>query len=121
MSHTALAWIVGDDTGISSKAIWATMMGVPVGGLGWSSYPRDPDDIGRCFRLLALVPEWRERLPEMAALSPEWAALVGEWIDLEALWMTEGDGTWRPPYGTRMYRLYDRMGHLIDASHKVAV
>ena len=115
-NRDALAWIVGGDTGTSSTAIWATMTGVPV-ALGWSNHPRDPDDIGRCFRLLALVPEWRERLPEMAAVSPQWAALVGHWPELEALWLSEGDGTWRPPFGTIMHRLYGRMGELLDASH----
>lgn len=78
IASRANAWIVGDDTGASSTAIWAHMMGAGAPRFGWS-YPLDPDDLGRCLRLLELIPEWKPRMPEMAARSKYWAALVGHW------------------------------------------
>lgn len=72
----AAQWIVGDDTGMSSKAIWAVMMGATPDR---HAYPSDGSDLGRCVRLLALIPEWKPRLQEMSGLSDYWAALVPEW------------------------------------------
>lgn len=77
----AATWIVGRDTGSSSKALWAVMMGVK----GDGSYPSDGGDLGRCLRLLEAVPEWKARLPEMSAVSPYWEALVKHWDELAAL------------------------------------
>lgn len=78
----ANAWMAGRDTGSSSKAIWAVMMGEKPGRF---AYPSDGADLGRCIRLLDMIPEWRDRLGEMAAVSAYWAALVPEWPRLEAL------------------------------------
>lgn len=80
MTKAALEWIVGDDTGLSSKALWAKMMGVEP--RHYYNYPHDGGDFGRCDRLLNAVPEWRARLPEMAACSPQWAALVERWEEI---------------------------------------
>jgi hypothetical protein len=84
--QAALEWIVGDDTGMSSEAIWAHMVGAPK---RHASHPYDPDDLGRCVRLLDKVPEWRARIGEMAPYSPEWAALVGDWPRLETTFALE--------------------------------
>lgn len=79
----ALRWAAGDDTGVSSKAILKVMTGQKISD-GWC-YPHDSDDLGRCLRLLALIPEWRTRLSEMGAVGPEWRALVKHWDELAAL------------------------------------
>lgn len=81
-AERANAWIVGSDSGMSSKAIWAHMMGVKPRD-GWC-HPHDPADFGRCARLLELMPEWRDRLPEMVELSQEWRALVARWDEIHA-------------------------------------
>lgn len=101
----AHAWVVSDDTGLSSKQLWAVMMGVPPGR---SYYPCDPSDLGRCLRLLDAVPDWRPRIREMAAQSPEWDALTTRWSELEASFLAEG-GSLNPPRGTVMQRTYDLM------------
>lgn len=77
----ALHWLSGRDTGASSKAIAAHMLGREQ--KGHVAYPSDESDFGRCHRLLKLIPEWRQRLPEMAKHSEAWAALVACWPDLE--------------------------------------
>lgn len=84
-NQKAIEWIVGRDTGASSKALWATMMGQKSDG----SHPHDPGDLGRCLRLLKMIPEWKTRLAEMGGVSPYWSALVEVWATLEALMLEE--------------------------------
>lgn len=103
MSEKALAWIVGNDTGSSSKALWAVMMGQKSDG----SYPHDPDDLGRCMRLLEAVPEWKSRISEMAAVSNYWAGLAENWDELERL-MREETGLKRRWIGGAN-KTYDKM------------
>lgn len=107
--QSAMDWIAGDDTGCSSRAIWAHMSGAKR-RVSASDYPHDPSDFGRCYRLLALVPEWRPRIAEMAVYGPHWAALVGVWDDLEAMYETALDTV--GPYG-RAQELYDCMTTLL--------
>ncbi len=101
--NRALKWVTGGDTGVSSLTIWAVMMGVkPEHG----SYPYDPSDFGRCYRLLKLMPEWRSRLREVVMDYPEWRDLVHNWDELEKLFEEES------PSGT-CPKLYRRMQELI--------
>lgn len=107
-----LKWLRGIDTGISSKAIVAVMEGVPPEVLngGWGlKHPLDPADFGRCLRLLAIWPDYRPRLHEMAAVSPQWRVLVNHWDELEALYNEEAPSRKCP-------NLYDRMQELLDGS-----
>jgi hypothetical protein len=83
-------WIRGPDTGLSSKTIWAVMMGnVDVLGSSGPREPVDPSDFGRCYRLLKAFPEWRPRLGEVAAKYPRWAELVEAWDELSKLYEEE--------------------------------
>lgn len=70
IEQRALKWALSDDTGTSSKTLCAFMLGIDQtnGARGWgASYPpSDADDRGRCIRLLKHIPEWIERLPELA-------------------------------------------------------
>jgi len=100
IADRANAWIVGRDTGMSSQAMWAVMMGVETDGS--SPHPRDAADLGRCIRLLEAVPEWRPRLKEMALVNGYWAALVAHWDELEALY---AEGDWAA--------VYRRMGQIL--------
>jgi len=81
-----LDWILGDDTGTSSRTIWGVMMGAKNSD---PSVPYDPADFGRCYRLLEAFPEWRERLPEVAKAFPAWRGLVGAWDEMTALFEEE--------------------------------
>ena len=113
--NAALAWIVSDDTGLSSRAIWAHMMGVTPTRGGLTFHPLDPDDFGRCYRLLLRVPEWGARIGEMARHGPVWAALAAAWDELTALYEEEvgpGLDEQRRYFGKRAPRLYDRMKEL---------
>lgn len=108
MDQRAAAWIAGHDTGVSSKTIWATMMGVKP---RWSSHPHDAADLGRCLRLLEVIPEWIPRMPEMRAVSREWAAILTHWDELAAL-MEEEVGI-DLTKGDRAPRTYARMKEII--------
>lgn len=117
MNQRAIAWIAGRDTGVSSKTIWSVMMGVTP---EYAGEPSDPDDFGRCYRLLVLVPEWRERMPEVAAKYPVWTGLVREWDALTLLYEDEiVNGPKKK--GVRMApKLYARMQELIDEGRLAA-
>jgi hypothetical protein len=101
----ALNWIMGGDKGSSSETIWAVMTGAECPR---PSRPLDASDFGRCYRLLALIPEWRVRLPEVTARYPEWGPLVAIWGELEVLWQAVGcngpfDGEWNLAASKRLY------------------
>ena len=87
------AWTTTRDTGSSSFALGAYMLGAEVGSFK-ASHPHDPSDLGRCLRLLELIPEWKERMGEMSVLSPAWAALVAHWDELARLMELEVGIDW---------------------------
>lgn len=70
-TQRALEWILGEDTGISSKVIWGVMMGVNVNKIGSyrRSTPCDPADFGRCYRLFLAVPEWEIQLKDLRSVN----------------------------------------------------
>jgi hypothetical protein len=103
-----LEWIKGPDTGMSSLTIMSVLSDKhkhPGRYEIRGEYPLDPSDFGRCYRLLALFPEWRSRLSEVAEKYPKWKELVEHWDELEALWEKES------PTGM-CSKLYDRMQEL---------
>jgi hypothetical protein len=106
-------WPMSDDTGISSKAIYQHMRTGYAAPDRWGgTYPRDPADFGRCYRLLLLAPSWRSRITEMSQYGGEWAALAGAWDELTALYEEEVGSSHR---GSAP-RLYERMKALQDSA-----
>jgi hypothetical protein len=79
VDERAWAWFQGSDTGTSSMTIWSVMTGLAV---RHTDVPHDPDDFGRCYRLLQRFPEWSTRLDEVAAKFPAWGPLVRAWPEL---------------------------------------
>lgn len=108
-------WLVGRDTGTSSKTIYHVMMGYAIKRSPYQfDVPHDPDDFGRCYRLLKLFPAWRERIAEVATALPEWGPLVREWEQLEKLYEEES----HKPNGLAP-KLYATMQTLIEEGRKV--
>ena len=103
-------WIVNGDIGISSRTIWAVMMGVAdrAALISWWRYgtPKDTDDFSRCYKLLALLPHWRKRLPEVAAIFPLWGPLVRDWDELTRMFEAAG-GRWSQAMEDRIRELND--------------
>ena len=83
-------WILGHDTGISSKVIWGVMTGTENFST-WSGQgtPHDPGDFGRCHRLLELFPAWRARLSEVATRFPMWGPLIREWDRMTEIYIRD--------------------------------
>jgi len=86
-------WFVSD-SGISSMVIASVL--VPslrsscIARLdGCANAPQDPDDFGRCYRLLKLIPNGVDRLAEVAAAHPKWTRLVTVWPQLTRLYEDE--------------------------------
>lgn len=69
-------WARSWDTGVSSMTIYDFMTR---GVSSNPNVPQDASDFGRCARLLAVAPEWRARLPALAATYPMWQRLVENW------------------------------------------
>lgn len=103
-------WPLCGDTGISSRAIYAHMMGLPQDGTWGAGEPSDPSDFGRCYRLLHApwAQGWRSRIGEMAKY-PRWAGLAAAWDELEALYVEElAKGDEAPKLYKRMTELRER-------------
>lgn len=85
--HSAEAWPGCGDDGTSSMVIWRHMRGV-MQQPNFSA-PYDPDDFGRCSRLLAApwAAGWRARMPEMT--KGPWLKIGPAWEELEGLWADE--------------------------------
>lgn len=107
-----LAWLKGTDTGTSSRTIFSVLSEYgQLAYIGWSSLgdpPLDPDDFGRCHRLLDRFPAWRARLGEVAAKYPAWAPLVENWPELERLYLEELPAKTAPKLYARMRELLVR-------------
>jgi hypothetical protein len=104
ISPAALAWIVGNETGISSKNIWKHMIGA---GKPCGFSPADPSDFGRCARLLVIMPEWRDRIAEMAKYGERWAAITKQWQTVHDCMAEEVGIDWSR--GRSASRTYDLM------------
>jgi hypothetical protein len=95
----AILWVTGSDTGTSSKAILIRMLG---GMPAWHTFPHDASDLGRCLRLLARFPSWRQRIGEMAEVSGPWAAMTREWDALEKCMVDEVGIHWEKGQSARL-------------------
>lgn len=99
--ESAKNWLRHGNRGISSEVMFEAMTGIPLVLAAWQNMaPADPADFTRCELLLRAVPEWRARLPEMAAVSPVWARLVENWDEILAAiekdaprWFTHREGS----------------------------
>lgn len=81
-------WLSGSDTGVSSKALAFAFLGETYFRARFA--PADPADLGRCLRLIRLVPQVREMVDELAGYGhKEWERLAPHWDELTALFESE--------------------------------
>ena len=117
VKERANEWILSGDTGTSSKTIWAVMMDSLRDNAHCRMFnydvPHDPDDFGRCFRLLKLIPEWRERISEMGEKLKKWKPFADKWGELEMLWRKELASGACPELYARIQALEDK-GRLLE-------
>lgn len=80
-------WKTRGEVGISSQAIFYAMCGeFPP---QHPDFPIDPDDFGRCRKLLDLFPEWRKGIEQASAVFPWLAPFVVRWDEMDRLWDEE--------------------------------
>lgn len=86
-----LRWWLGTDVGLSSACIFSVLCedmvySAKAEAVGGSATPRDSSDLGRCLRLLKLIPKWRDRLDDVARRWPDgkWPAVIARWPELES-------------------------------------
>lgn len=88
----AMWWITSGETGSSSK----TMFGLFMHGITERpSHPYDPDDFKRCYKLLELIPEWKERIMELKVLSTAWENLANNWGKLTEMFEQNERESWK--------------------------
>ena len=94
-------WRTVGERGVSSETIYSVLCGTlaPLRQPKDFRHPLDPADFLRCYKLLEIIPEWRDRLEELKTLGDPWPALVDNWDKLTEM-MNEhrAGGDWRPMY-----------------------
>ena len=107
-------WLANGETGISSKTIHAVLTGMVDNTVfntspSWFRYdvPSDPSDFRRCYLLLKFIPEWKQRLHEVAERFPKWKPFVEQWDELTQLYEEE-----RENVDGKARKLYARMREL---------
>lgn len=92
------AWLDSDDVGASSEYMAWALSDSDQQVLFWGrnppslAYPHDPDDLGRCIRLIEAVPEFGGKIPEMSHRGKEWLAVTSNWADWVEMYNAEDDG-----------------------------
>jgi hypothetical protein len=100
MDKRIAEWLAGDDTGSSSKSIMLWLSSRTTDKTWGADVPRDAYDLGRCVRLLEIMPEWKARMPEMAEAGGLWATFSKHWDAVVAQLMEDcGGGPIPRPYG----------------------
>ena len=63
----------------------------------FKSTPSDFGDFGRCYRLIKLIPEWENRLPDLAKEYGEWERIIKNWKTLSEHYERNNTGflTWK--------------------------
>lgn len=78
-------WGHCEDTGLSSESIWKATVGL----VSDPSYPHDPSDFGRCYRLIQRFPQAMDGVRALAERCSVWRRLLGRWDELVALYEEE--------------------------------
>lgn len=89
----AVIWLVGGDTGISSKTMCAALFGATPKD---SDMPHDAGDFGRCLRFIRFMPDGTKDIVfKKLSDKPEWVEIGKRWDELVDLYDQEN---WRGIY-----------------------
>ncbi|MBP9794118.1 MAG: hypothetical protein KBC56_08980 [Flavobacterium sp.] len=97
-------WLANGERGISANTIFQTISGVQA-LKGNPSHPHDPDDFGRCYKLLQAIPEWRSQMNKLRRLSIAWDNLVENWDKLTEMYEQNKKEDWKNHEKIGMYDL----------------
>lgn len=70
------AWLASDDVRMSSKFMASVLSGQFHAEF---AIPYDPEDLGRCLRMIQAAPELTPRIDEMRKHGPMWTAVADKW------------------------------------------
>ena len=104
---TIANWPESRDVGVSSATIYYAFTGVNSYNDRKHGVPHDPDDFGRCYRLLKLRPDWLGALPTVAIKFPEWKPFVREWPKLTEMYEAALAG--HPGSAEEMYEFMQKL------------
>lgn len=90
MEKEILNWLSNGETGLSSKAMAFTAIGVECR----KAYPSDPSDFNRCLKLVNEIPEIEKHFKKIADLSPAWASIIENWNLIKDLFLEEVGYDW---------------------------
>ena len=71
-----LQWLASADTGISSKTMLSAITGVPTNRC---DIPYDISDVGRCVRMLRVLPVLRPQISKVIDAHIEWMPFIDCW------------------------------------------
>lgn len=97
-----------DDMGMSSKTIYSVFQRDKSCLDSHPDIPYDPDDFGRCYRLLKKIKQGKELIEKVAKEYPMWTPFAREWDELTRLWEEESQ---RPEKTAP--KLYKKMQELV--------
>ena len=102
----ALWWSLNGQKGMSSETMFGLFMGVKDFRI---NHPHDPDDFSRCYKLLEIVPEWKQELHKLKSLSPAWSNLVDNWDELTIMYEQNVKEDWKNSKEIGMYHLMQKL------------
>lgn len=90
----AIEWLLGRDTGISSKTMCSALFGIKP---EWRDMPHDADDFGRCLRFIRFMPAGVKDIAfKNLADDQVWDEIGKRWDELEYLFDNQ---KWNQIYG----------------------
>ena len=99
-TQKAMWWAANGERGMSSNSMFAVFSGQ---NPKIASYPHDPDDFKRCYKLLEAVPEWKSQLFKMRQFSKQWDNLVTNWDKLTEMYEQNVRENWENYKQVGMY------------------
>ena len=100
-------WLQNGQRGTSSETIFQTISGQDINAS--ISHPYDPDDFGRCYKLLKIIPEWNGMLYLLRKVSSEWCYLVDNWEKLTKMYERNVDENWENADKIGMYEFMQEL------------
>lgn len=88
-------WLASDDVGMSSKFMASILTGQFSAEF---AIPHDPDDLGRCIRMIQAIPELKGTIHLMCSHGTMWTAVANNWERWSEMYQAE-----------RWENLYDEM------------
>lgn len=102
----AMFWNANGQHGASSKTMWNCFMNNKDFRV---NHPYDPDDFSRCYKLLVMVPEWKNELDKLKTLSKPWENLVNNWDVLTEMYELNVENEWKYADKIGMYQLMKKL------------